>query len=72
MMKPQNSATITDKGEDSMIKTVYAYIDGKRLCDVVDEALRLNVMATDLKKQIRKEYEGHCVEFKVEEIEGRK
>lgn len=55
-----------------MIKTVYAYIDGQRLCDVVDEALRLNVMATDLKEQIRKEYEGHCVEFKVEKIEGRK
>lgn len=47
-------------------KTIYAYVDGKRICDVVDEALRLNVMAVEMKKRIEKEYAGHDVEFKVE------
>ena len=49
-------------------KTVYAYVDGKKVCDVVDEALRLNIMATEMKKMIQSEYAGHEVEFKVEPV----
>lgn len=52
-------------------KTVYAYIDGKLLCDVVDEALRLNILATRLKQKIREKYRGHKVEFKIEEMRGK-
>ena len=51
-------------------KTVWAYVDGKKVCDVVDEALRLNIMATEMKKRIQSEYAGHKVEFKVESVRG--
>ena len=49
-------------------KTMYAYVDGKLLCDVVDEALRLNMMASRLKQRIIEKNVGHKVEFKVEEV----
>lgn len=49
-------------------KTIVAYVDGKALCDVVDEALRLNITASEMKKRIQSEYAGHEVEFKVDEM----
>ena len=49
-------------------KTVYAYVDGKLLCDVVDEALRLDILATKLKERIQRKYRKHKVEFRVEEM----
>jgi hypothetical protein len=47
-------------------KTINAYVDGKKVCDVVKEALACNVMAEDMKCRIREQYAGHNVEFKVE------
>ena len=52
-------------------KTMYAYIDGNLLCDVVDEALRLDILATRLKQKIREKYKGHKVEFRIEEMRGK-
>ena len=49
-------------------KTVYAYVDGERVCDVVDEALRLKLTLTDMKKEIEMQYACHKVEFKVESV----
>ena len=49
-------------------KTVYAYVDGQLLCDVVEEALRRNVLASRLKQWIKEKYAGHNVEFKIEEM----
>lgn len=49
-------------------KTVYAYVDGKRVCDVVDEALQYNLMLIEMKIRIEKKYAGHEVEFKVEKV----
>ena len=49
-------------------KTVYAYVDGKRVCDVVDEALRYNLMLIEMKIRIEQKYAGHEVEFKVEKV----
>lgn len=47
-------------------KTVIAYIDGKKLVDVVRAALDNNMMVDDLKKVLVKENPGHEVTFKVE------
>ena len=47
-------------------KTINAYVDGKKVCDVVKEALAANVMANDMKRMIQEQYKGHTVEFKVE------
>ena len=47
-------------------KTVWAYLDGKKLVNVVQAALDNNMMADDLKAQLLKENPGHEVVFKVE------
>lgn len=47
-------------------KTVWAYLDGKKLVDVVKAALDNNMMADDLKKQLIAENPGHEVTFKVQ------
>lgn len=47
-------------------KTVWAYLDGKKLANVVQAALDNNMMADDLKAQLVKENPGHEVVFKVE------
>lgn len=47
-------------------KTVWAYVDGNKLCDVVQAALDNNVMVGDMKERITEENEGHEVAFKVE------
>jgi hypothetical protein len=47
-------------------KTVWAYLDGKKLCDVLQVALDNNVMLNDMKKRIVAENPGHEVTFKVQ------
>lgn len=47
-------------------KSVWAYLDGKKLVDVVQAALDNNMMADDLKAQLIKENLGHEVTFKVQ------
>lgn len=47
-------------------KTVWAYLDGEKLVDVVQAALDNNMMVDDLKKKLVEENPGHEVTFKVE------
>ena len=47
-------------------KTVWAYLDGKKLVDVVQAALDNNMMVDDLKQLLIRENPGHEVTFKVE------
>lgn len=46
-------------------KTVWAYLDGKKLVDVVQAALDNNMTVDELKKQLIRENPGHEVTFKV-------
>lgn len=47
-------------------KTVWAYLDGKKLVDVVKAALDNNMMVDDMKTILIKENPGHEVTFKCE------
>jgi hypothetical protein len=47
-------------------KTIWAYLDGKKLVDVVQAALDRNVMVAEMKKILIKENPGHEVTFKVQ------
>lgn len=47
-------------------KTVWAYLDGKKLVDVVQAALDNNMMVDELKAQLIRENPGHEVTFKVQ------
>lgn len=47
-------------------RTVWAYLDGKKLVDVVQAALDNNMMVDDLKKKLVAENPGHEVTFKVQ------
>lgn len=47
-------------------KTTWAYLDGKKLVDVVQTALDNNMMVSDMKKKLIEENPGHDVTFKVE------
>ena len=47
-------------------KTVWAYLDGKKLVDVVQAALDNDMMVDDLKKRLIKENPGHEITFKCE------
>lgn len=47
-------------------KTVWAYLDGKKLVDVVKAALDNNMMVDDLKARLIQENPGHEVTFKVQ------
>ncbi len=47
-------------------KTVWAYLDGKKLVDVVQAALDNNMMVDDLKAILIKENPGHKIVFKVQ------
>lgn len=47
-------------------KTVWAYLDGKKLVDVVKAALDNNMMVDDLKKKLIEENPGHEVTFKIQ------
>ena len=46
-------------------KTTWAYLDGKKLIDVVQAALDNNMMVDDLKKKLIEENPGHEVTFKI-------
>lgn len=46
--------------------TVWAYLDGKKLVDVVQAALDNNMMVDNLKAQLIRENPGHEVTFKVQ------
>ena len=46
--------------------TVWAYLDGKKLVDVVQAALDNNMMVDDMKKLLIREKPGHEVTFKVQ------
>ncbi|MCI8678110.1 MAG: hypothetical protein HFF46_07215 [Lawsonibacter sp.] len=45
--------------------TVWAYLDGKKLVDVVRAALDNNMMVDDMKALLIRENPGHDVTFKV-------
>lgn len=47
-------------------KTVWAYLDDKKLVDVVKAALDNNMMVDDLKKKLIEENPGHVITFKCE------
>lgn len=47
-------------------KTVWTYLDGKKLVDVVQAALDNNMMVDDLKAKLIAENPGHEVTFKVQ------
>lgn len=47
-------------------KTVWAFLDGKKLVDVVQAALDNNMMVDDLKEKLISENPGHKVTFKCE------
>ena len=46
--------------------TVWAYLDGKKLVDVVQAALDNNMMVDDVKALLIRENPGHDVTFKVQ------
>ena len=46
--------------------TVWAYLDGKKLVDVVQAALDNNMMVDDMKAMLVRENPGHGVTFKTE------
>ena len=58
------------KGGGSMKRrkrtTVWAYLDGKKLVDVVQAALDNNMMVDDMKAMLVRENPGHEVIFKTE------
>lgn len=47
-------------------KTVWAYLDGKKLVNVVQAALDNNMMVEDMKALLIRENPGHEVTFKVQ------
>lgn len=47
-------------------KTVWAYLDGRRLVDVVQAALDNNMTVDDMKALLVRENPGHVVTFQVE------
>lgn len=47
-------------------KTIWAYLDGKKLVDVVKAALDNNMMVADLKQKLIEENPGHDIIFKTE------
>lgn len=47
-------------------RTLWAYLDGKKLVDVVQAALDNNIMVDDLKRVLAAENPGHEVTFKYE------
>ncbi len=46
-------------------KTLWAYLDGQKLVDVVQAALDNNMMVEDMKALLIRENPGHEVTFKV-------
>ncbi len=48
-------------------KTIWAYLDGKKLVDVVQAALDNQMLVGDMKKLLIRENPGHEVTFRTEE-----
>ena len=46
-------------------KEIWAYLDGKKLVEVVQAALDKNMMVADMKKLLIRENPGHEVTFEV-------
>jgi hypothetical protein len=46
-------------------KKIWAYLDGKKLVEVIQAALDNNMMVTDMKELLKKENPGHEITFKV-------
>lgn len=46
-------------------KYIWAYLDGKKLVEVIQAALDNNMTVADMKKLIIDENEGHEVTFKI-------
>ena len=46
--------------------TIWAYLDGEKLVDVVQAALDNNMMVDDLKEKLIRENPGHEITFKNE------
>lgn len=44
---------------------IIAYVDGKKLCKVIQAALDNNMTVDQLKKRLIEENAGHKVEFKI-------
>ena len=44
---------------------IWAYLDGKKLVEVIQAALDNNMMVADLKKKLIEENPGHEVTFKI-------
>ena len=47
-------------------KVIWAYLDGKKLVEVIQAALHNNMMVSDLKQKLVDENPGHEITFKVE------
>lgn len=47
-------------------KKLWAYLDGKKLVEVVQAALDANMMVNDMKKKLVQENPGHEVTFVLE------
>lgn len=45
---------------------IIAYVDGKRICRVIETALAKHMLVSDLKKKLRDENKGHEVIFVIE------
>jgi hypothetical protein len=56
-----------EKGNNMRHKKTYiwAYLDGKKLCEVIQAALDNNMMVADMKQALIDENPGHEVTFKV-------
>ena len=48
------------------LKYIWAYLDGKRLVEVIQAALDNNMMVDDMMRKLIAENPGHEVTFKVE------
>lgn len=68
--KPAPEVTRESKWEEITMKRrrkyIWAYLDGKKLVEVIQAALDNNMMVDDMKKMLITENPGHKVTFKVE------
>ena len=47
-------------------KYIWAYLDGKKLVEVIQAALDNNMMVSDMKDLLIRENPGHVITFKVQ------
>jgi len=68
MNKPEAGRLIPapeERIEEMKKKKIWAYLDGKKLIEVIQAALDNNMTVTDMKALLVKENPGHEVTFKV-------